>query len=365
MSKIRIFLLASAVIGAGCLFITGYLGSSPRTSVSAVEAYYIGVYWDEWCTSPVDSIEWGDVYPGSSKTASIFVVNEADRDMSISLDTSDWTPPQASEHMSLQWNHTGTPLRPGESSLTTLRLSVSPLVKGIDDFDFKIVLSAAAYEWCTISEFGTLFSDNSDVRMIYPSDSDHKPHFLSAAKVSDWLASAFIYTELGNVREALDTDYKYVDRYTGEALGEVGTGIVSFGGPFVNPIVKYAEMYSTPQGDRAPIRLHIEGDSFQFRRQDGSSIPGADLPASAINGGRDMFVIEVYEDGDGKIILLCYGFGWKGTYAAGKYFFTEVCPDLASYPYGWIIVEWEDANGDGFVNTEMDGDAYTLIAASP
>ena len=78
-----------------------------------------------------------------------------------------------------------------------------------------------------------------------------------------------------------------------------------------------------------------------------------------------MFVIEVYEDGDGKIILLCYGFGWKGTYAAGKYFHTEVHPDLVSYPYQWVIVKWEDGNGDGFVNAGADGDVYTLVAAGP
>ena len=78
-----------------------------------------------------------------------------------------------------------------------------------------------------------------------------------------------------------------------------------------------------------------------------------------------MFVIETYEDGHGRYFLLCYGFGWKGTYAAGKYFHTDVRPNLASYPYPWVIVKWEDKNGDGFVNTGVDGDVYTLVAAGP
>ena len=76
----------------------------------------------------------------------------------------------------------------------------------------------------------------------------------------------------------------------------------------------------------------------------------------------DMFVIEVYRDGDGRNEMLCYGFGWKGTYAAGKYFETEIYPNIDSYPYSWIIVMWFDANGDGFVNTAADGDTYTVIA---
>ena len=75
-----------------------------------------------------------------------------------------------------------------------------------------------------------------------------------------------------------------------------------------------------------------------------------------------MFVIESYRDGDGRYILLCYGFGWKGTYAAGKYFDTKIYPNIAFHDYTWAIVQWEDTNGNGFVNTETDGDTYTLIA---
>jgi hypothetical protein len=81
-----------------------------------------------------------------------------------------------------------------------------------------------------------------------------------------------------------------------------------------------------------------------------------------INSNMDMFLIESYRDGDGRYILLCYGFGWKGTYAAGKYFDTEIYPNIGSYPCAWIIVKWEDTNGNGFVNTAADGDTYTVIA---
>ena len=60
--------------------------------------------------------------------------------------------------------------------------------------------------------------------------------------------------------------------------------------------------------------------------------------------------------------MLCYGFGWKGTYAAGKYFDTEIYPNLAAYPYRWIIVQWSDTNGNGFVNRAVDGDTFTIVA---
>ena len=102
---------------------------------------------------------------------------------------------------------------------------------------------------------------------------------------------------------------------------------------------------------------------FRFKHSDGTAIQNAYLPVSVINNDQDMFVIEVYRDGDGRYFMLCYGFGWKGTYAAGKYFDQIVYPDIENYEVGWIIIKWQDSDGDGFVNNPGDGDAYTLIAS--
>jgi hypothetical protein len=90
---------------------------------------------------------------------------------------------------------------------------------------------------------------------------------------------------------------------------------------------------------------------------------GAELVVSFINQDKDMFVIEVYRDGDKRNIMLSCGFGWKGTYAAGKYFDQIVYHTLSAYDVSWVIVKWEDTNGNGFVNNPGDGDSYTLIAS--
>jgi hypothetical protein len=212
-----------------------------------------------------------------------------------------------------------------------------------------------------LSGFDLQFAANT-VKVTYPSDSSAKPLECAAAWVSDWMASAFVTTKLQNHNEGLDTNSNFVDQTTGRPQGDAGQGIISFGGPVVNPIVKYAESSGTASADRAPIRFHTEGDTFYFQHWDGSSIAGASLPASTINNDQDMFVIEVYLDARGRYVMLCYGFGWKGTYAAGKYFHTTIYPDLASYNFNWIVVKWQDTNGDGFVNNPGDGDTYTVIA---
>jgi hypothetical protein len=208
--------------------------------------------------------------------------------------------------------------------------------------------------------FDALFKYN-DVRMIYPSTEASKPLGCASAWVSDWLASMAVSTKLLNLTEGLDTNSGFVNQTSGKALGDAKAGIVSFGGPIVNPIVKYAESDSAPQNDRAPIKFLDEAGTFYFQHSNGSNIPGANLPISVINNNEDMFVIEVYRDDDARNVMLCYGFGWKGTYAAGKYFHSLIHPNIASYNVGWVIVKWQDTNGDSYVNGPGDGDTYTLI----
>jgi hypothetical protein len=214
-----------------------------------------------------------------------------------------------------------------------------------------------------ISNFERLYSNNH-ISMVYPSDNESKPIDCGSASVSDWLASAFILSKLSKRTEGLDTDSAYVNQITGKPLGDYGTGVISFGGVFVNPVVKYSELDTTPLEDRAPIKFFDEEDYAKFKHRNGTDIPGAELPWANVNNDKDIFVIEVFKDNEDRYIMLCYGFGWKGTYAAGKYFDDVIYPNLDLHPYSWMIVKWEDTNNNGFVNLESDGDTYTLISFS-
>jgi hypothetical protein len=215
-----------------------------------------------------------------------------------------------------------------------------------------------------LSDFNTAFATNN-VRVVYPSNDYPKPLGCGAAMVSDWTASAFVTTKLQAYTEGLDTDSNFVNQASGKPQGASGIGVVTFGGWGVNPVVKYAESSGTPSSDRAPVKTSIVGNTVYFQHSDGSNIPNAEISFSVLNQ-QDMFVIEVYKDGDGRNMMICYGVGWKGTYAAGKYFHATIYPNLSSYNnVRWIIVKWQDGNGDLFVNEPGDGDDYTVIASGP
>jgi hypothetical protein len=62
-------------------------------------------------------------------------------------------------------------------------------------------------------------------------------------------------------------------------------------------------------------------------------------------------------------MVICYGFGWPGTYAAGKFFDSVIFPHLASFTNGYFITHWDDSNLDGFVYDPGEGDVYTIIAS--
>ena len=235
-----------------------------------------------------------------------------------------------------------------------------------DDYWFSHEIVDSVYSFTkqstpTLADFSLLFATNY-VRVLYPSDNSSKPLSCGAASVSDWTASMAVSSKLADFMEGLDTDEVFVEQDSGKPIGADGTGIVTFGGLFVNLVVKYSESDSTPLWNRAPIRFHNDDDIFYFQHCNGTDIPSANLPVSVINHGEDMFVIEVYKDGDGNYMMICYGFGWKGTYAAGKYFDKVIYSDLVSHTESWTIVKWVDANSNGFVNYPFEGDTYTVIA---
>jgi hypothetical protein len=316
----------------------------------------IGVYWDANCTTPVDSINWGNLTAGGVETLTMYVQNFGNESFYLTVQMMNWQASNTSDVASFSCEE--PQIGPGQVAEVDPTLTISPNASGVSGFSFDVAFSET---FVTLGDFDTLFANNS-VRVIYPSTSGNKPLNTSAASVSDWTASAYVTTRLTNYTEGLDNESTFVDQTTGIAVGASGTGIVSFGGPIVNPVVKYAESSSTPSADRAPIMFNSQGGVDSFEYANGTSIPGASMPVSAVNGNEDFFVIETFMDGAGRYQLLCYGFGWEGTYAAGKYFNAVIYPNLASQNENWIIVKWVNTSGNGFVNGPYDGDTYTVIA---
>lgn len=110
----------------------------------------IGIYWDSNATNTVTFIDWGSVELGSMRNVTLFIRNEGNRAVTLSLNASGWEPAGTSEYMNLTWDYDGTEIQPMGMILTTITLTSasSPeivryiIAYDIKQFNFVIMISA-------------------------------------------------------------------------------------------------------------------------------------------------------------------------------------------------------------------------------
>ena len=74
----------------------------------------------------------------------MYIQNNGDNGVILSLTTEDWTPVGVSEYLQLSWDYDGSPISPGEVIQVTMALDVSSSITGIDTFDFNIIITGTS-----------------------------------------------------------------------------------------------------------------------------------------------------------------------------------------------------------------------------
>jgi len=112
------------------------------SSTGNVMSVGVGIYWDDQCVGGVSSINWGVIEPGSSKNVTIYVRNEGNAAVTLSLNTTNWSPAKAPDYMAVSWDYGGQTINPNEVTRVTLTFSVVPNVEGITNYSFDVVIYA-------------------------------------------------------------------------------------------------------------------------------------------------------------------------------------------------------------------------------
>jgi hypothetical protein len=112
-------------------------------SGGTVKTVNVGVYWDEGCSDPVSYLDWGVVEPGSQKDLTIYIKNEANVPVTLSLGTVSWDPVEASSYITLSWDYSDQLLELDASIEVTLTLSISSSLHDIDNFNFGVVIAGS------------------------------------------------------------------------------------------------------------------------------------------------------------------------------------------------------------------------------
>jgi hypothetical protein len=156
----------------------------------------------------------------------------------------------------------------------------------------------------------------------------------------------------------MDTNESCINKTTGNPLAGPESGIVTFGGPTINPSVRYYENLANNM--KPLVRFKDNGTHYMYI-YNGTTISDSIVEIETINGGKDFFLIKIFRDHENRTVMIYYGYGWKGTYAAGKFFNSEIIQNRIYCDKSWLVVRWDDTNMDGFVNNPGEGDTYMVL----
>lgn len=109
-------------------------------STGTVKAIGVGVYRDSSCTQTASTINWGLADPGAVKNFTVYIRNEGNAPVTLSLQTANWNPANASNYISLSWSYNGQAIGVNQVMAVTLSLSISSNIQGITTFSFDIVI---------------------------------------------------------------------------------------------------------------------------------------------------------------------------------------------------------------------------------
>jgi hypothetical protein len=189
-----------------------------------------------------------------------------------------------------------------------------------------------------------------------------KPAGTMPAAWSDSTAAALVLGMLTNPKFSFDIDPTTVDQLTGQPKpGPISVFVMS-GGPFVNGPVKFYETnYATTL---TPVHFGFAGSNYAFYDASNMIIPGTSVNPTSLGTSLDYFLIESFVDNNGNNVLIIYGYGGRGTFAAALYFKEQLYPGPGNtLSPGYQIVQWNDTNGNGL--PEFPQDSFTQVYHSP
>ena len=133
--------VVAAVVVAAVIVVAVYtlrIRGSGRIVSVGLEAYS-----DSGAALPVSSVEWGDISPGGSSSATLYFKSISSNPVSLSLAIEGWNPATAADYMTVTWDYNGVQLQPGEVREVKFNLLVSGEISGVSGFSFDLVITAS------------------------------------------------------------------------------------------------------------------------------------------------------------------------------------------------------------------------------
>ena len=120
----------------------GALSNSQNVELSGtISTVNVDIYSDDACTKPCTNITVGTLNPGSTFTQTIYVKNNGNIPVTLSMNTNNWNPTTASNYLTLSWNRQNHILNAGISCEATLTLTVATNADSLTSFSFSATIT--------------------------------------------------------------------------------------------------------------------------------------------------------------------------------------------------------------------------------
>ncbi len=145
-AKLVVALVLILTVIAVALTCTTYAALSANRTVNSsggiTSTANLGIYSDSTCQTALTTIDWGSPTPGTSITRIIYIKNTGNGvSLALSLTTSKWDPATANGPITVSLDKEGTRLSPGQSTVATMTLTVSPTIVDISNFNLVITIT--------------------------------------------------------------------------------------------------------------------------------------------------------------------------------------------------------------------------------
>lgn len=314
-------------------------------TVSAVEAATsIGVYWDANCSTPVQSIDWGNLVPGELKKISMYVRNEGGNSCVLSLQAVDWQGDNVSNCVSFSCEE--PEIRPGASVQINPSLTVFSNTSAVSSFSFNIIMNALAGVSLAFSDLDSLVL-KAGVNQAYFVYADPS-RMTRAVATYDVASGSLVYGLcLNEQNQGFDTGAAWVSQGVSDKgrLLLSNKTVLMFGGWAPHWCVNYLQGIGL-----TPVSSSVTSGHYKFVVTNTSAVL-VDFWQGVDFEHEDYFVMMTLKDANNNTIFISYGFDWKGTWSAGIYL-KSVYSNIASYTNQYYVVHWVDSNADGIPQSE-------------
>jgi hypothetical protein len=106
-----------------------------------ITAINLGVYTDSGCTQNCTSLSIGNINPGSITTQTVYVKNTGNAPETLTMAVTNWSPPNASTYLTLNWNQQNTVLTAGQSVQATLTLTAASNTGTLTNFSCSVTFT--------------------------------------------------------------------------------------------------------------------------------------------------------------------------------------------------------------------------------